>query len=556
MNINLIEKKKFKKFIVVFFVTLIAFLAIDGLENASDSLFFFKTNDALKGAVYLSWFILASFIFCLWLMAKNAIWNKVAIAVLTVSSFFEFSSRLITGDGLSYNMILQVAQNFGFQIDNEVLDLYGLNIFLALTGAFVLALAYILIQRYFCQPFIKSIWVYFLPALMYGSGYFILTKTNSYRSDFPIPYKFIDLLTYAKINNVYQGERTPVKIKPTVTPIFDHVVLIVDESIRGDFLSINGYPKETTPFLSKQKDRIENLGVAASCAVCSNYSNAILVSGARIDQLPASAKSITNNPNIFQFARAAGYQSNLLYSVGYENKPSGLWTKGDLQTLDNLVFVEGEYPGTPAHFLDFKAIDLLDDLTKKEKSFTYFLKWGAHFHFENSYPDSLQHYKPIQEKTNWKRENKERLLNSYQNSLRWNTDHFLEVIFEKFKDKKILFIYTSDHGQNLMDDTSTKLTHCAKGKAPAVMANVPLILFSPNDSLNTGLRSMFSTSNLNKGSHFNIFPSVLEVMGYAKSYIQENYGTSVFDSITVDKTLFTSGDIFGRSPIYFNEFEK
>ena len=50
---------------------------------------------------------------------------------------------------------------------------------------------------------------------------------------------------------------------PMVHPIFNKIVMIMDESVRGDYLSLNDATHNTTPFL-KATNHLVNFGVAIS----------------------------------------------------------------------------------------------------------------------------------------------------------------------------------------------------------------------------------------------------------------------------------------------------
>ena len=60
------------------------------------------------------------------------------------------------------------------------------------------------------------------------------------------------------------------------TPMAAHVVLIVDESVVGEHLSINGYARDTSPYLATIGDRMCNFGIACSGGNCSRTSQRIL----------------------------------------------------------------------------------------------------------------------------------------------------------------------------------------------------------------------------------------------------------------------------------------
>src|SRR5262249_55005445 len=59
-----------------------------------------------------------------------------------------------------------------------------------------------------------------------------------------------------------------VKIKGRINPIFDKIVMIMDESVRGDYLTLNDPTRNTTPFL-KATSHLINFGVASSGSNCS-----------------------------------------------------------------------------------------------------------------------------------------------------------------------------------------------------------------------------------------------------------------------------------------------
>jgi glucan phosphoethanolaminetransferase (alkaline phosphatase superfamily) len=196
---------------------------------------------------------------------------------------------------------------------------------------------------------------------------------------------------------------------------------------------------------------------------------------------------------------------------------------------------------------------LSDIIHTQEKTFTYLIKYGAHFHYESSYPDSIRIFTPIQEKTNYERKDKTKLLNSYFNAMYWGVDVFFKKMFDKLKDRNVLIIYTSDHGQNILDDLNTDLTHCAKGEVNQVMASVPLFITATNQIYIDNLRLKIPDINKNKGSHFELFPTLLHMMHYDSCSIKTRYGHSLFDTLAIKERNFYSGDLFGRGNFFKNK---
>ena len=84
-----------------------------------------------------------------------------------------------------------------------------------------------------------------------------------------------------------------------------HVVLLVDESVRGDYIDWRpGNPY--TPDIASLRDRIINFGHAASGGNCSSYSNALLRFGAT---RPDLMHSFASNATILDYAKTAGFRT-------------------------------------------------------------------------------------------------------------------------------------------------------------------------------------------------------------------------------------------------------
>ena len=73
----------------------------------------------------------------------------------------------------------------------------------------------------------------------------------------------------ALLHDVVKNSST--KIEGAVHPIFNKIVMIMDESVRGDYISLNDATHDTTPFL-KTLENLINFGVAISSGNCSHTS--------------------------------------------------------------------------------------------------------------------------------------------------------------------------------------------------------------------------------------------------------------------------------------------
>ncbi len=120
-----------------------------------------------------------------------------------------------------------------------------------------------------------------------------------------------DFFHYDSMNNKWVSEtvgnrQVRRKINPpqnSIPPV-NNIVLVIAESIRGDKLSLNGYQRETTPFLkSLEKNNIlHNWGIASSASTGSRFSFSAIVTGLSPDDFPDKT-AYSNTISICQIDR-------------------------------------------------------------------------------------------------------------------------------------------------------------------------------------------------------------------------------------------------------------
>lgn len=549
------------KNILIVAVILVSFYwilnTLEGWANWKEVKIFNGTDNKTKAIIYwLSYWAVLVSIFIMVFHANNKV-KIFSYILLFLSLSLDYGYKSLNGEGLTYEDTLSVFQNVGFDLEGEVLKTY-FPIFFTSGAVALLFILLIMGFRYFFKNIrIERRRFLLVPVLAFLTVNYIIYISNANRLAYPTPFKIPALLFYASQKGLYSGERDAVYLQPKGKAIAKHIVWIVDESVRPDVLQINQFPKETTPFLQSIQDSILNYGIASSGAVCSDYSHIMLMSGLGIYELPDKKGLARKKPTIYQYAEQNRMESNLLYAPGHEDIPKGYMTQSDFNHIDHRFHTKKIYPGIEPHLIDLKSIDILEGIIDSEtSSFTYFLKYGCHFHYESTYPADKRYFEPVQDINSWGRDNREELLNSYYNAIRWEVDFFFETLYKRFEGQDVLFIYTSDHGQNLMDYPEIKMTHCIKNEAPPEMAMVPLFLLPMNNQINTSLEAMFIPENVDKVTHFNIFPSTLILMGYDSDEVLAKYGKSLFEPISNDKREFASGDIFGRSTMFINGFDQ
>lgn len=308
---------------------------------------------------------------------------------------------------------------------------------------------------------------------------------------------------------------------------FSHIVLIVDESVRADYSSFKRLriPKNW---------HIIDYGNATSAANCSHISNIMLRKGVRYNSV---AQDFYENPLIWSYALNAGYRT-YLYDAQMGGRGHDFFDAKELKLIHNNISKTNINQ-------DFEIVDSLTYLNDETPSFTYIIKKGSHF----PYTAPQEIVAEVQD--SYTQDSKERVM--YLKNVIYQSDMFFEALLSRQYQQGVLFIYTSDHGQNLKDVDG--LTHCSTTNPYFGEGEVPLVVISNRilDELKN-----HQNENLNNASHFNIVPTILAYMGYDIEQLGYAKGASLFDRVDFVNGFFYGIPFgyFGKQPNFAKKAEK
>lgn len=340
-------------------------------------------------------------------------------------------------------------------------------------------------------------------------------------------------------------ERDPVSLPVADNPKIKNIILIVDESIRGDFIDLNT-KQGTTPFLLANKYRIINFGLSIAGTNNSAGTNAFLRMGAVQNSLLSSNKrTLFNDTIIWQYAHNAAVKTAFVDCQRYDVLQNYM-TEEEKKQIDYFIQV----PHVNSYSVDHMAVPEIRKIMKMEQGplFMYINKNGTHFHYEKRYPPQKKYFTPTLEVKNTEMD-RTRLVNSYKNAIRWTVDDFFSLLMKDLQLTDTVIIYTSDHGQNLMDDGTT-VTHFRFKNAIPQEVIVPLFIITDNREI----RQMFSEGaryNLNRTSHFFIFPTILQLFGYDHASVVSRYQPTLADRANMDPVFFTGNARYGTLRPYY-----
>lgn len=335
-----------------------------------------------------------------------------------------------------------------------------------------------------------------------------------------------------------QLEKSEVEIEIREEPAVKNIVVIVDESVSGDFIDLNKQ-RSTTPYLASKAAIVANFGLAISATNCSYSSNPIIRLGADPRRIGDADHRILSHPSIWKYAQQAGFETTFIEAQSISERKQYLMNDVELALIDHVLTVSAK----PKYERDIVLANrLIEVLERPGPQFVFVNKYGAHFPYHVSYPPAEELFSPAMQRME-SIADRERLVNSYKNAVRWAVDEFFSSLLPGVDLSGTVLIYTSDHGQNLLDD-GKPVTHCRRNQVNQAEAVVPLLLLTRQVKLNQAF-SDAARINHNLASHFEVFPTLLTLFGYDPVSVEKRYYRSLLEPI--DEPLgFISGPVTGR----------
>jgi len=330
----------------------------------------------------------------------------------------------------------------------------------------------------------------------------------------------------------------------------DSIIYIIDESIRGSNLSLNGYSRLTTPFLqSLEADgRLKNLGIGVAASTYSSITNAYLISGHNV--FPDKELRTAKNPTLFDYAGKMGYRTvfidvneSYLTSRARENKENSIRAVDLWMTVESFR-ARGLETGANT---DITVARFIADLLNHSGGYFIIVnKKGLHYSYRNKFPDEPAYriWEPMMELNEaiaTSAPGREKLVNTYDNGVRFVVDKFFQELVGTIKNQNYMILYTSDHGQTLSENGQI-YTHAQPDE---VIVDVPAFFI-----VGQRYEKAKMISAIAKGirvSHLNNFATLLDLMAAPRSWRMHSYDKSIFHLTPEDNQtrFYLSGSLHG-----------
>lgn len=357
------------------------------------------------------------------------------------------------------------------------------------------------------------------------AGYWYLGATGN--SSF-YNYPGLSLTTFARTVTSYALFRTLSRRQPrdrveapTLPDAYlptNNIVLIVDESVRSDHLSLNGYSRATTPFLSQlaRQGLIQNWGMAVSGSTCSLISHDFLITGLEPESVSDGREKIQQAPLIFQYAKAMRYQTH--YFDGQMNTLWGEMEGQGVTYVDNwLGAVHFDNRAQLAWDIDFEIAKEVNRIISSSRgNFIFIFKRGIHIPYDRSFPSNERVWEPSFSGRRFNEASASpAAINAYDNAIKYNLDGFFQRLatdYHVLRGNNVI-VYTSDHGQSL-GEGGVQHSHCGDTQKEAM---VPLFMVGGPTDVDLSF----------KPTHANLFATLLDLMNYPERLRRHQYAISL-----------------------------
>ncbi len=347
-----------------------------------------------------------------------------------------------------------------------------------------------------------------------------------------------------------RSPRQRVTLRPTAPKPTADIVLIIDESIAGAYLDINSKTGVYSGLGSGEtgagaRPPIHNFGLATAINHCSVGSNVVLrFGGTRANY----RETIRTAPSIWAYARAAGLGTVYIDGQRTHGRYQNRMNPAERSLIDHWVQFEDVPVVDRDHAVASKLASYLND---DQVQLILVNKVGGHFPVSDKFPLSHARYQPMLKRGTFadvtdmarpdgldgRADNWRLYRNSYRNTLLWNVGDFFDSLFAEADIGGATILYTADHGQSFHErGDGGEATHCTPD--PEIEEGiVPLVVIG--DPADARQWAAAAEAGRNKRSNYRIFPTLLGLMGYARSEVQPRYGPDLF-SRTPDPFTFNT----------------
>lgn len=270
------------------------------------------------------------------------------------------------------------------------------------------------------------------------NSFWVLQRPVMQRIPYCIYYSFRE---YFNNRRIVSQDRPAFKGKVSCDADDITVVFILGETVRESNLGINGYKRQTTPLLCKEKNVVSLPHIYSQYGFTHTSVPYLLT---RADSLhPDRAYQERSLISLF---REAGYHTSWL--ANQESVDTYVYF---MKEADTLAYVNsGKSVYIYSKWLDEDLLPVYGKELKRnvKRNFILLHTIGSHWWYNGHFTDKYAKWKPVSNSRVISSNTPEQLINSYDNSILYS-DYIWNRIINGVRNKNAIVVYLSDHSENL-----------------------------------------------------------------------------------------------------------
>lgn len=348
-----------------------------------------------------------------------------------------------------------------------------------------------------------------------------------------------------KMSKAYPETSKEFRFNATTTPKEQReiYILVVGESSRADRWGIYGYQRPTTPHLEALGDEIIKMSDAVTESNTTHKSTALIMSSVSA----VDFEKVYTQKSIVSAFNEAGFTTLFISNQGANGSFMDFFASEATHRIDlpsrkaengMVVGYDGEAIVPVKEYIASNDDDLLIVIHS----------YGSHLQYHDRYPKEFEQYAPACS-TSIAEEDKAALNNSYDNTIVY-TDNFLTQLIQILDSTDVCtgFMYISDHGEDLLDDSRKRFLHSSPTLTYYQLHIAYLMWFSDEykQLYEQKYRSALDnkTKSVTTGS---VFHTILDIADIKTSYLKVD--ESIVSPTFTEKPRMFLDDLY--HPIYF-----
>lgn len=227
-------------------------------------------------------------------------------------------------------------------------------------------------------------------------------------------------------------------------------ILHIGESVRADHLSLNGYHRDTTPYLKTCEQLINFKDCVAAASVTTRAWMSIMTTFRRDYITEKDKNMLKESPSLVDFCAKSGFSCATFwaYNVISDPVPSVFQQQAKIFSRSAERFYE--MPQNSLPFAQLNQVESYIRSKQKQNKFCLINNIGSHYPF-GTFDKEKAVFKPygfdvVPEALNGDPVEAEKVINSYDNTVH-DLDVYIQQLLEPLKGRPYLYIFVSDHGE-------------------------------------------------------------------------------------------------------------